>query len=132
MNTGVITNSSAFICRFVVNPARREQFISIARELWGTFSKVIKADMNFLYCGSGRNPDELFILESWRSEEATERVRADPRFAKGFAEMIDCCVEPMTLQLLCGLDGNRSLFDAFPLGPSEHHPNQGSPTTTFL
>ncbi|HEY3657605.1 MAG TPA: hypothetical protein VGL34_21725 [Steroidobacteraceae bacterium] len=129
---GVVTNSSAFICRFVIDPERRDEFISTARELWNTFSSVIESEMNFLYCGSGRNPNELYILESWKSEEATERVRADPRFGKGFAEMVDCCLEPMTLQLLSGLDGNRSIFDAFPAGPSEHHPNRGAPTTTFL
>ncbi|KKC25196.1 hypothetical protein WP12_15040 [Sphingomonas sp. SRS2] len=88
--------------------------------------------MNFLYCGYGRAPNELYILESWKSEEATDRVRADPRFEKGFSALVDCCVEPMTLRLLSGLDRDRAIFDAFPVGPSEHHPGRDFPTTLFL
>jgi|ERR1700731_466149 quinol monooxygenase YgiN len=128
----IFVKENAFICKFTIKPERREEFLRTLNELWHSFIDVMERDTNFVLYGWGRNPNELFILESWKDERATNAVRAEPRFKQAVAVLIDCCSAPMTLQLLSGLEGDRSIFDAYPAGQSEHHPSSDTLATRFL
>jgi quinol monooxygenase YgiN len=128
----IFIKENAFICKFTLNPQRRAEFLRTLNELWGSFVEVMERDTNFMFYGWGRNPNELFILESWKDERATNAVRAEPRFKEAVATLLSCCSAPMTLQLLSGLEGDRSIFEMYPAGPSEHHPSSESMVSQFL
>ncbi|WP_160299204.1 putative quinol monooxygenase [Sphingomonas sp. SRS2] len=128
----IFTQESAFICKFVIKEGRREEFLSVFNGLWQSFIDVMERDTNFMFYGWARNPNELVLIESWKSQEATEQVRNTERFKEAIPKMIDCCSEPMTLQMLSGLESDRSIFDAFPAGASSHHPSSGELETQFL
>jgi quinol monooxygenase YgiN len=128
----IFLKENAFICKFTIQPQRREEFLRTLNELWQSFVDVMERDTNFMFYGWGRNPNELFIVESWKDERATNAVRAEPRFKKAVTTLLDCCSAPMTLQLLSGLEGDRSIFDMYPAGASEHHPSGNAQATQFL
>lgn len=127
----IFLESNAFICKFTIKPDRREEFLKTLNDLWKSFVDVMERDTNFMFYGWGRNPNELFIIESWKDERATNAVRGEPRFKEAVAVLIECSAAPMTLQLLSGLEGDRSIFDMYPAGPSEHHPSGDSLVTQF-
>ena len=119
----IFTEYSAFICRFTVDPARRQEFIDTFTSLWTQYIDTMEEHCNFAYYGWGRDPNQLFCVESWKSEEAMNLVRADPRFQDLVGKMILCCSAPMNLQILSGLEADRSVFDLYPEGKSERHPS---------
>jgi quinol monooxygenase YgiN len=132
MYKNIFLRENAFICKFTIRPERRDEFLRVLNALWKSFVDVMERDTNFMYYGWGRDPNELFIIESWKDERATNAVRAELRFKKAVAELLDCCSAPMTMQLLSGLDGDRSIFDQYPAGPSAHHPTSESVASRFL
>jgi hypothetical protein len=46
-------------------------------------------------------------VESRKSEEETNLVRADPRFQEFVGKTILCCSAPMNLQIFSGLNADR-------------------------
>lgn len=128
----IVIDASAFICVFTVDPAKREQFTELFEDLWTRSIDTMKRDTNFVYYGWGRDPNLFYAVESWKSEEATNAVRADPFFQKRVGELIDCCSAPMQLTILSGMRSDRSVFDLYPTGRSEFHPTTDKNTTVFV
>lgn len=128
----VQTTGSAFINIWKVDPARRDDFLAAFNGLWSQFVDVMDRDTNFVFYGWGRDPNQLIIMESWKSEEATNAVRARPIFQESLARMLDCCTEPMTVQIVTGLNSDRSVFDQYPAGKSHLHPSGEDVGSIFL
>jgi len=128
----VQTTGSAFINIWKIEPSRRDEFLAAFNGLWTRFVDVMDRDTNFVFYGWGREPDELIIMESWKSEEATNAVRAMPVFQEALATMLDCSSQPMTVQIVTGLDSDRSVFDLYPAGKSHFHPSGEDVGSIFL
>jgi quinol monooxygenase YgiN len=127
----MVLDANAFICTFTIDPKRRDEFLRVFNGLWTQFVDVMEENTNFVYYGWGRNPNEIYMIESWKSEQVTNKVRADPRFKEALTAMIECCTAPMRLQILSGLRSDRSVFDLYPAGPSEYHPSTDELVTRF-
>ena len=128
----IFIEGSAFICVFTIDPAKRDQFVELFDDLWTRFIPTMERDTNFVFYGWGRDPNQFYCVESWQSEEATNAVRAEPFFQQRVGELIDCCSAPMQLTILSGMRSDRSVFDLYPVGQSELHPNTESNTSVFV
>jgi len=127
----IVVNGSAFICVFTIDPVRRERFIALFDDLWTRFIDTMERDTNFVFYGWGRDPNQFYCVESWKSEEATNAVRGLPIFQERVGELIDCCSAPMRLTILSGMRSDRSVFDLYPAGKSDYHPATDSNTGVF-
>jgi hypothetical protein len=87
---------------------------------------------HFVYYGWARDPNQLVVLESYRDEAVVTELRKDEGFRHAVRTMLDCCSAPMTMELLSGLEGNRSIFALYPAGLSTVHPQDAAQPTLFL
>lgn len=132
MESRIHTASNLFISRWTIAPARREEFLAIWDGLWRAHAGAIEVMTHFVYYGWARDPNQLVVLESYRDEAVVTQLRQDEGFKQAVRAMLDCCSAPMTMELLSGLEGDRSIFDLYPAGPSTVHPQDAAQSTIFL
>jgi hypothetical protein len=94
---GIITiESSCFVARFHVDPAKREAFLTIFNALW-----------------------------NYKDENALAALRESEMFQTVVRQLLEQCSAPMELHLLRGMATGREVFDLYPAGPSQVHPAAG-------
>lgn len=123
---GIVTiESSCFIARFHVDPAKRETFEAIFNALWQGAQDLLEAQCNLVYYGWDRDDTTFYTIESYKDEGALAALRESDMFQTVVRQLLEQCAAPMELQLLSGMAGSRSVFDAYPAGPSQVHPSAG-------
>lgn len=132
MESRIHTTPNLFISRWTIDPARRERFLEIWDGLWRAHADVIEAMTHFVYYGWGRKPDQFVAIESYRDEGAVIELRKNEAFRDAVRAMLDCSSAPMTMELLSGMEGTRSIFDLYPAGPSQVHPDDARMSVIFL
>ncbi|MGK2908221.1 MAG: putative quinol monooxygenase [Sphingobium sp.] len=132
MESRIHTTPNLFISRWTIDPDKREAFLAIWDGLWRAHAGAIEVMTHFVYYGWGRDPNQLVVMESYRDEAVVTELRKDEGFKQAVRAMLDCCSAPMTMELLSGLDGDRSIFDLYPAGPSAVHPLDAGQQTVFL
>jgi quinol monooxygenase YgiN len=110
---GIITiESSCFVARFHVDPAKREAFLTIFNALWNGAKDMLEAQCNLVFYGWDRDDSTFVTIESYKDENALAALREQ-------------CSAPMELHLLRGMATGREVFDLYPAGPSQVHPAAG-------
>lgn len=132
MESRIHITPNLLISRWSIDPARREAFLEIWDGLWRAHAEMIEVMTHFVYYGWGREPNQFFALESYRDEAVVGEIRKSEGFRTSVTAMLDCCDAPMTIELLSGLEGNRSIFDIYPQGPSTVHPHGVRHGVVFL
>lgn len=119
-----------FLTRHKIDPARRDEFVAIFRELLEFAAPFYDRGCKFAFQGFSRDPNEWIVIASW-DEVVARELRAQPRFQELNSKMMDCCVAPMRFEYFAGLLTDRSIFDAFPVGESKVHA-KGDQYTTII
>jgi quinol monooxygenase YgiN len=126
------TRPNLFISRWNIDPAKRERFLEIWDGLWRAHADAIEVMTHFVYYGWARNPNQFVALESYCDEAVVTQLRKDEGFRAAVRAMLDCSNAPMTMELLSGMEGDRSIFDIYPAGRSTVHPQDGAVPVLFL
>lgn len=126
------TRPNLFISRWNIDPAQRQRFLEIWDGLWRAHADAIEVMTHFVYYGWTRAPDQFVAIESYRDEAVVTELRKNESFRAAVRAMLDCCRAPMTMELLSGMEGERSIFDLYPAGPSTVHPQDGAVPVVFL
>ncbi|GEM_PF-1388005 len=132
MESRIHTTPNLFISRWTIAPDRRADFLAIWDGLWRAHAGAIEVMTHFVYYGWARDPNQLVVLESYRDEAVVTKLRKDDGFKQAVRAMLDCCSAPMTMELLSGMEGDRSIFDLYPVGLSTVHPQDAAQPTIFL
>jgi quinol monooxygenase YgiN len=132
MSDVVTIKSNAFISTFTVDPKKREEFVRLFDALWRGSLEIMAKETHFVFYGWARNPNEFVAIESWKSEEVTNALRATDGFKQAVSALLACCSAPMTMQVFNGIEMPRTVFDTYPKGVSKVHPSVGKITTVFL
>lgn len=132
MESRIHTIPNLFISRWTIAPDRRADFLAIWGGLWRAHAGAIEVMTHFVYYGWARDPNQLVVLESYRDEAVVTELRKDEGFKQAVRAMLDCCSAPMTMELLSGMEGDRSIFDLYPVGLSDVHPQDAAQPTIFL
>jgi quinol monooxygenase YgiN len=132
MKGQIFINSNTFVSRWKIRPDRREEFLSIWEPLWRNHIETMEAITHFVFYGWGRDPNELVAIESYRDEGLLAELRKTDAFQREVGRMLDCCSEPMIMELYSGLDADRSVFDLYPKGESQVHPKGAAQGTVFV
>ncbi|WP_313806912.1 hypothetical protein [Sphingobium sp.] len=132
MESRIHTTPNLFISRWTIDPAHRDRFLSIWDGLWRSHADAIEVMTHFVYYGWGRDPDQFVAIESYRDESVVAEIRKNEAFRDAVRTMLDCSAAPMTMELLSGMEGNRSIFDLYPAGPSAVHPDDAHASVVFL
>ncbi|MDE2596115.1 MAG: hypothetical protein KGL44_04465 [Sphingomonadales bacterium] len=124
---GIVTiESSCFIARFHVDPARREAFEAIFHALWNGAKDMLEDQCNLVFYGWDRSDGTFFTIESYKDENALAALRESDVFQSVVKQLLEQCSAPMELQLLRGMACDNSVFDLYPAGPSTVHPAAGA------
>lgn len=124
---GIVTiESSCFIARFHVDPTKREAFEAIFDALWQGAKDMLEAQCNLVYYGWDRSDSTFVTIESYKDENALATLRESEMFQTVVRQLLEQCTAPMELELLRGMAADRSVFDLYPVGPSQVHPSAGS------
>lgn len=123
--------ASLFIGRFAVDPARREEFLKVFREIAAATEPLLKEATTVLYWGWTRDDAEFLTIESWRDEATVNALRATDDFKQAYARMMSCCTGPMRIELVRPMEGGREVFDLYPRGQSAVHPIVNGLPTIF-
>lgn len=132
MESRIHTTPNLFISRWTIDPAKRERFLAIWDGLWRSHADAIEVMTHFVYYGWGRDPDQFVAIESYRDESVVGEIRKNEGFRDAVRGLLDCSRAPMTMELLSGMEGNRSIFDIYPAGPSTVHPDDARVSVIFL
>ena len=92
--------ASLFISRYQLKPEKREEFVRTLKAMYDAGREFIEKETNFCFYGFGRNPNEFVAIESWKSEDVVNGMRATDGFEQGFHGDDDLC---------SGADGNGSV-----------------------
>jgi quinol monooxygenase YgiN len=123
---GIVTiESSCFIARFHVDPAKRSTFEAIFDALWRGAQDLMEAQCNLVYYGWDRDDRTFFTIESYKDETALAALRESEMFQTVVRQLLEQCDAPMELQLLRGMAAGGEVFDLYPAGPSKVHPAAG-------
>lgn len=121
--SGVITTkSSAFISRFHVAPQRKEEFVKLFDSLWKPHVDFMNEQCNFVFYGWDRDAKIFYAIESYKDEELLKELRKSEAFQELVGQLMDCCDAPMEMELVAGMEGDRSCFEFYQRGPSKVHP----------
>lgn len=124
---GIVTiESSCFIARFHVDPAKRETFEAIFDALWRGAKEMLEAQCNLVFYGWDRDGTTFVTIESYKDENALAALRESEMFQAVVRQLLEQCLAPMELQLLRGMAAGSEVFDLYPAGPSAVHPAAGS------
>lgn len=132
MESRIHTRPNLFISRWTIEPARRDRFLEIWDGLWRAHADAIEVMTYFVYYGWARDPDQFVAIESYRDEAIVTELRKDENFRRAVRGMLDCSSAPMTMELISGMEGDRSIFDLYPAGPSMVHPADARWQAVFL
>ncbi|MEO0030452.1 MAG: hypothetical protein RIS94_210 [Pseudomonadota bacterium] len=132
MESRIHTKPNLFISRWSVDPAKRDRFLEIWDGLWRGHAELIEMVTHLVYYGWGRDPNQFVAIESYRDESVVGEIRKSEAFRTAVAGMLDCCDAPMTMELLSGMEGDRSVFADNPAGPSTVHPSGERHGVVFL
>ena len=133
MESRIHTLPNLFISRWTIDPQKRDRFLEVWDSLWRAHADGIELMTHFVYFGWGRDPNQFVAIESYRDEAVVTELRKNEGFRDAVRTMLDCSSAPMTMELLSGYEaGNRSIFDIYPAGPSQVHPNDSTMPAIFL
>jgi hypothetical protein len=132
MESRIITRANLFISRYTIKPERRADFLAIWDPLWRNHIDQMEAITHFVFYGWGRNNNVLVAAESYKDEKVLAELRKSKVFQEKVSQLLDCCSEPMTMELFSGIDTDRSIFDLYAEGPSKVHPKGKSVGTVFI
>jgi quinol monooxygenase YgiN len=127
-----IRETNCFISRFTIDPVRREEFVAALDELCVNAGPWYEKGCNFAFQGWARNPNQWVAIASWKSEEFLNEMRQTDWFKDCQLRMLDCCVEPMTMENISGMNEDRRVFDIQPPGSSKVHMKTKSLDVVFL
>lgn len=121
---GVVTiTDSAFLARFHVKPDKRDEFLAIFDKLWRESLDFMNAQCHFVFYGWDRSDGWFYTIESYKDEDMLDALRQSDVFQATVRTLLGLCDRPMELQLLRGMDNDRSIFAKYPVGPSAVHPS---------
>lgn len=124
---GIVTiESSCFVARFHVDPAKREAFLAIFNALWNGAKDMLEAQCNLVFYGWDRDDTTFVTIESYKDENALAALRESDMFQAVVRQLLEQCIAPMELQLLRGMAAGHEVFDLYPAGPSQVHPAAGA------
>ena len=124
---GIVTiESSCFIARFHVDPAKRDTFEAIFNALWQGAKAMLEDQCNLVYYGWDRSDTTFVTIESYKDENALAALRESEMFQTVVRQLLEQCTAPMELQLLRGMACDASVFDLYPAGSSQVHPSAGA------
>jgi quinol monooxygenase YgiN len=132
LESRIHTTSNLFISRWTIDPAKRARFLEVWDGLWRSNADAIEVMTHFVYFGWGRDPNQFVAIESYRDEAVVAELRKNEAFRGAVKVMLDCSSAPMTMELLSGMEGSRSIFDLYPAGPSTVHPYDARFPVHFL
>ncbi|WP_327753807.1 antibiotic biosynthesis monooxygenase (plasmid) [Sphingobium sp. SJ10-10] len=132
MESRIHTTPNLFISRWTIDPAQRERFLAIWDGLWRGHADAIEVMTHFVYYGWSRDPNQFVAIESYRDESVVDEIRKNDAFRDAVRAMLNCSSAPMTMELLSGMEGSRSIFDLYPAGPSTVHPDDARVPVLFL
>jgi len=132
MKGRIITKANTFVSRYRIRPERRDDFLAIWDPLWRNHIDQMEAITHFVFYGWGRDGNELVAIESYKDENLLAELRKSEVFQEKVAQLLDCCSEPMTMELFSGIDTDRSIFERYERGPSKVHPKGNQMGTVFL
>ncbi len=130
MTAPLITQGDCFISRFTLKPDRRDDFLAMFGGLVENFRAAMGETTNFVFYGWSR-PGEFVAIESWKSPDIVAAVRADPGFVDLVGKLLDCCTQPMQMEVFNAMDSDGSIFALHPAGKSTVHPDTG-PGAVFV
>ena len=123
---GIVTiESSCFIARFHVDPARREAFEATFNALWNGAKDMLEEQCNLVFYGWDRDNTTFVTIESYKDEKALAALRESDMFQTVVRQLLEQCTAPMELQLLRGMATGGQMFDLYPAGPSKVRPAAG-------
>jgi quinol monooxygenase YgiN len=123
---GIVTiESSCFIARFHVDPAKRATFEAIFDALWRGSAELLEAQCNLVFYGWDRDDSTFFTIESYKDENALAALRESEMFQTVVRQLLEQCTAPMELQMLRGMATDGQVFETYPAGPSQVHPAAG-------
>lgn len=129
---GVVSMASLFISRFQLKPEKRDEFVRTLKTMYEGASDLIRKETNCVFYGFGRNPNEFVAIESWKSEDTVNALRASEEFKKGFTALMSCVVAPMKLEIFRDWNDDASVFALYPVGESKLHPKVNGLATLFV
>lgn len=121
----IIINASAFVAHFYVKPDLRDAFVEKFNGLWQADIDGLRASVNFVFYGWGRDENEFVAVESWKDDTITAEVRRSEFFQEKVGELLSLCDKPMLVELYTGMEAGRQIFIDLPAGESKVHPRAG-------
>jgi quinol monooxygenase YgiN len=121
----IVIDASMFAAHFYVKPDQRDLFITRFNALWQADVETLKAAVNFVFYGWGRDPNEFVAIESWKDDDVTTAVRKTDFFQEKVGELLSLCSKPMLVELYSGMNSSRQIFVDLPAGESRVHPRAG-------
>lgn len=109
-----------FLVRWKVDPARREEFLDLFEGVCEQAKPFYYRGCAFAFQGWARDPNEFVVVASWDEDVAME-LRGVPEFQEYNRKLLDCCSEPVQMEQFSGMNRDRSIFEAFPVGESTVH-----------
>lgn len=133
MSGNIITQSNIFVSKYTIKPGKRDEFLAIFNPLWQGSTEFMAENAHFVFYGFGRDPNVLVAIESYKNEDAITAIRKTDVFKDLVSKMLDLCSEPMSMELFTGMEAvSRELFDIYPAGKSEVHPQTAENHAVFL
>ena len=123
--------ASLFISRYRLKPEKRDDFVRTLKAMYEGGREFIEQQTNFCFYGFGRDPDEFVAIESWKSEDVVNALRATEQFKQGFAALMSCASAPMEMEVFRDWNDDASVFDVYPRGESRVHPRVGGLPSVF-
>jgi quinol monooxygenase YgiN len=120
--------ANLFISRWMIEPAKRAEFLRTFNELFLAAKDLLDRETSAYHYGWSRNENEFVAIESWKNEATVAALRQSPQFREVFSRMMACTSAPMKMELLNDLGNDRSIFAAHPSGKSTVHPDVGHGT----
>lgn len=121
----IVIDASAFVAHFYVKPELRDIFTARFNDLWQADLDGLKASINFVFYGWGRDENEFVAIESWKDDAVTAATRKTDFFQERVGELLSFCSKPMLLELYTGMNFHRQIFIDLPAGVSQVHPRAG-------
>ena len=109
-----------FAVHWKVDPARREEFLELFEGVCEKAIPFYERGCVFAFQGWARDPNEFVVFASWDEDVAME-LRGVPEFQENNRKLLECCTEPVMMELYSGMYMDRSICDAFPVGKSPVH-----------
>jgi quinol monooxygenase YgiN len=123
--------ASLFISRYQLKPEKREEFVRTLKAMYDAGREFIEKETNFCFYGFGRNPNEFVAIESWKSEDVVNGLRATDGFKQGFTALMTCAAAPMEMEVFRDWNDDTSVFEVYPRGESRVHPKVNGLASIF-